>query len=140
MDEKPLSESDATSRKPGSCRETGEEFFAKHPFPLGDQMEQLPRATQQSLTLRTAELLRRHGAGKAMTGGGGATLLDQLATLGQRGGMAAAVGKNAGAACCICCMIPGRARETMLLAATAQKYTIDHSRARSCNRSSPAPR
>ena len=45
------------------------------------------RAAQQLLTLRTAELLRRHGPGKAMTGGGGATLLDQLPTLGQRGGL-----------------------------------------------------
>ena len=44
MDEKPLSESHATSREPGSCRETGEELFGKHPFPLGDQMEQLPRS------------------------------------------------------------------------------------------------
>ena len=87
MDEKPLSESDATSREPGSCCEMGEEFFGKHPFPLGDQMEQLPRATQQLLTLRTAELLRRHGARKAVAGRGGATPLDQLATRGQRGGL-----------------------------------------------------
>jgi len=87
MDEKPVLESHATSREPGSCRETGEEFLAEHPFPLGDQMQQLPRATQQLLTLRTAELLRRHGTGKAVTGGGRATLLDQLATLGQRGGL-----------------------------------------------------
>jgi hypothetical protein len=85
MDEKPVSESQVTSRKPGSCRETGEEFPGEHPFPLGDKMEKLPRAAQQVLTLRTAELLRRHGTGKAVAGGGGATLLDQLATLGQRG-------------------------------------------------------
>ena len=73
--------------KPDLVAKRGKNFSGKHPFPLGDQMQQLPRATQQLLTLRTAELLRRHGTGKAVAGGGGATLLDQLATLGQRGGL-----------------------------------------------------
>ena len=85
MDEKPVSESHATSQKPGSCREAGEELLAKQSFPFGDQVQQLPRAAQQLLTLRAAELLRRHGAEEAMAGGAGVTLLDLLAAQDQRG-------------------------------------------------------
>jgi len=85
MDEKPLSESDATSREPRSCRETGEEFLRKQPLPLGDQMQQLPRALQQLLTLRTAELVGGHGPDEAVACGAGVMRLDLLAALGQRG-------------------------------------------------------
>ena len=58
------------------------------------------RATQPLLTLRTAELLRAHGTGKAVAGGGGATLLDQLATLGQRGGLRPSQVEHAQRSCC----------------------------------------
>ena len=85
MDQKPVSESHATSREAGSCRETGEELLRKQPFPFGDQMQQLPRALQQLLTLRAAELVRRHGPHEAVAGGAGVMLLDLLAALGQRG-------------------------------------------------------
>ena len=84
MDQKPLSESHATSRKPRSCRETGEELLRKQPLPFDNQVQQLPRALQQLLTLRAAELVRRHGAEEAVASGAGAMLLDLLAALGQR--------------------------------------------------------
>ncbi len=85
MNQKPVSESHATSRKPGSCRETGEELLRKQPLPFSDQMQQLPRALQQLFTLRTAELVRRHGPHKAVAGGARALCLNLLAALGQRG-------------------------------------------------------
>ena len=81
------SESHATLRKPGSCRETGEELLGEQRFPFGDQMKQLARAAQHLLTLRAAELLRRHGAREAVAGGGGVTVLDLLAAQGQRGAL-----------------------------------------------------
>lgn len=46
-------------------------------------MEQLTRLAKKPLTLRTAELLRRHGTRKAMAGRIRAALLDQPTTLGQ---------------------------------------------------------
>jgi len=46
-------------------------------------MEQLPRLAKKPLTLRTAELVRRHGPRKAMAGRIRAALLDQPTTLGQ---------------------------------------------------------
>ncbi len=85
MDQKLVSESHATSRKPRSCRETGEELLGKQPLPFGDQMQHLPRALQQLFTLRAAELVRRHGANEAVAGGAGVMLLDLLAALGQGG-------------------------------------------------------
>ena len=85
MDEQPVSESQATSQKPGSCREAGEKPSAKQPLPFGDQMQQLPRAAKQLLALPAAELVRRHGANEAVAGGAGVLLLDLLAALGQRG-------------------------------------------------------
>ena len=87
MDEKPVSESDATSREPGSCRETGEESGGKHLFPLGAKVEHLPREAQHLLTLRAAELLRRHGAEEPVAGRSGVSLLEQLAAGGRRGGL-----------------------------------------------------
>jgi hypothetical protein len=85
MDQKPVSESHATLRKPGSCRETGEEPLREQPLPLGDQMQQLPRAAKQLLALRAAELVRCHGPHEAVACGAGVMRLDLLAALGQRG-------------------------------------------------------
>jgi hypothetical protein len=95
MDEQPVSESQATSQKPGSCREAGEKPSAKQPLPFGDQMQQLPRAAQQLLTLRAAELVRRHGAEEPMAGGARVSLLDLLAAEGQPGGLRSQPGQHA---------------------------------------------
>ncbi len=73
-----MSESQATSREAGSCRETGEELFRERGFPLGDQMEQLARLAQEPLTLRTTKLVRCHGPHEAMTCGAGIVLLDAV--------------------------------------------------------------
>lgn len=51
-------------------------------------MQQLPRVAQQSLALRTAELLRSDGAGEAMAGGRRIVLPDPLPSAGQRGDLA----------------------------------------------------
>lgn len=85
MDQKPVSESHATLGKPRSCRETGEELLRKQPLPFRNQIKQLPRTLQHLFTLRAAELVRRHGADKAVTSRTGVVLLDLLAALGQRG-------------------------------------------------------
>src|SRR5208282_4925467 len=95
MDQKPVSESHATSRKPGSCRETGEELLREQPLPFGNQMQQSPRAAEQLLALRAAELVRRHGANEAVAGGAGVMLLDLLAALGQRGAKRSQPGQHA---------------------------------------------
>ena len=95
MDQKPVSESHATSRESGSCRETGEELLRKQPLPFGDQMQQLPRAAEQLLALRAAELVRRHGANETVAGGAGVLLLDLLAALGQRGAKRSQPGQHA---------------------------------------------
>lgn len=50
-------------------------------------MHQLPRAAQQLLTLRAAELVRRHGADEAVAGRAGIALLDLLPPLGQCGAL-----------------------------------------------------
>ena len=50
-------------------------------------MQQLPRAAEQSLALRAAELVRRHGADKTVAGGAGVTLLDLLTADSQRRGL-----------------------------------------------------
>ena len=92
---KPLSESDPTSREAGSCREAGEESLAKQPLPLGNQVEQLPGVGKHLPTLRTAELLRCHGAEETVAGGGGVPLLDLLTPLGQRDGLHSHPGQHA---------------------------------------------
>lgn len=95
MDQKPLSESHATSRKPRSCRETGEESDGKRLFPLGAKLEHLPRGTQHLLTLRAAELLRRHGPQETVAGRSWVSLLEQLAARGQRGALRSQPGQHA---------------------------------------------
>jgi hypothetical protein len=95
MDQKPLSESHATSPKLRLCREAWEELLREQPVPLGDQMEQLARPAEQPLTLRAAELVRRDGADEAVAGGGGVLLLDKLAAQSQRGTLRAQPGEHA---------------------------------------------
>ena len=73
-------------QKPDLVAKRGKNFSENTPSHSAIRCSSCP-PTQPLLTLRTAELLRRHGTGKAVAGGGGATLLDQLATLGQRGGL-----------------------------------------------------
>lgn len=58
-------------------------------------MEQLASVTEQPLTLRTAEFLRRDGADEAVAGGGGVLPLDQLAAEGQRSTLRAQPGEHA---------------------------------------------
>ena len=63
--------------------ETGEELFREALFPFGGQMKQLARLSQELFALRAAELVRRDGTDKAMTGGRGIALLDQISSGGE---------------------------------------------------------
>ena len=77
-----MTESELTATEAGSCREAGEELLREQPVPFGDEMQQLRATAQQLPTLRATELLRGHGAHKAMAGGARVAILDQLPTFG----------------------------------------------------------
>ena len=76
------------SGEAGSCCEARKEALGKAVFPLGDQVKQLAGAAQRKLPLRTAGLVRRHGAHKAVAGGGRGFLQDQFPAHAQRSQLA----------------------------------------------------
>lgn len=83
-----------TSGEAGSCCEARKELLGEVAFPLSGKMEQLARPVQVTFPLRTAELVRRHGAHEAMAGGGWILLLDQLPAFGQCGHLASQPGEH----------------------------------------------
>ena len=72
--------------KPDLVAKRGKNFSQKTPSHSAIRWSTC-RAAEPLPTLRTAELLRRHGAEKTVAGGGGVTLLDLLAADGQRSGL-----------------------------------------------------
>ena len=105
------------SAKARSCGETGEKLFREQPFPLGNQMEQLPRLAKELPTLRAAELLRRDGSHKAMAGRMRVALLDRFPARGQGSQLAAQPGEHLpnGAVVQQPSLVPGRgARRTLV--------------------------
>jgi hypothetical protein len=78
-----VSESEDTSAESRSRCEAGKEFFRKEFIPLGVKMKQLTRSAQEEFTLSAAELVRRDGPHKTMTGRAGIVLLNQPTALGK---------------------------------------------------------
>ena len=83
-----------TSGEAGSCCEARKELLGEVAFPLSGKMEQLARSAQVTFPLRTAELVRRHGAHEAVTGGGWIPLLEQVPAHGERSQLASQPGEH----------------------------------------------